>query len=209
MSILQGRRFEVSEILRHGGKKSTPTRALYSNRLKNLYLIKLLKSSISHSSMSSHVRTRARSTTLLAIWNLLLVQLCRVKFPPFWLLLQGTVTLWAVPSRVISPIRLRLQGMTRAWMRTKICAEKQATAMAVFFVASVEPRTDVFGSSRHSGRSCQSLASPWKRALLVRKIQVGACGNTAKNDSAVSVLQTRFRPPRALVWRQCPRVGCG
>ena len=106
---------------------------------------KKLKSSISHSSMSSHVRTRARSTTLLAIWNLLLVQLCRANFPPCWLLLQGTVTLWAVPSRVISPIWLRLQGMTRAWMRTKIFAEKQATTMAVFFVAYVEPRTDVFG----------------------------------------------------------------
>ena len=138
---------------------------------------KKLKSSISHSSMSS----RARSTTLLAIWNLFLVQLCRAKFPPFWLLLQGTVTLWAVPSRVISPIWLRLQGMTRAWMRTKIFAEKQATTMAVFFDAYVQPRTDVFGrSSRHSGRSCQSLACPWNRALFVRKIQVGACGSTTQ-----------------------------
>ena len=82
--------------------------------------------------------------------------------------------------------------------------------MAVFFVAYVEPRPDVFGrSSAIQGRSCQSLASPWKRALLLRKIQVGACGNTTKNDSAVSVLQARFRPPRASPWCQCPRVGCG
>ena len=144
---------------------------------EKMYLTKLLKSSISHSSMSS----RARSTTPLAIWNSLLVQLCRAKFTPFWLLLQGTATLWAVPSRVISPIWLRLQGMTRAWMRTKIFAEKEATTMAVFFNAYVEPRTDVFGrSSRHSGRSCQSLASPWKRALLLRKIHVGAWSNTTQ-----------------------------
>ena len=40
--------------------------------------------------------------------------------------------------------------MTRAWTRTKICAEKQATTMAVLYVAYVEPRTDVLGrSSRH------------------------------------------------------------
>ena len=107
--------------------------------------------------MSSHVHTRARSTTLLAIWNLLLVQLCRAKFPPFWLLLQGTVTLWAVPSRVISPIWLRLQSMTRAWMRTKIFAEKQATTIAVFFVASVQPRTDAFGRSSLPFRTFESV----------------------------------------------------
>ena len=40
LSILQGRSFEVSEILRHGRKRCTPIRALYSNRLKKLYLTK-------------------------------------------------------------------------------------------------------------------------------------------------------------------------
>ena len=136
---------------------------------------KKLKFYISHSSMSSHVHTRVRSTTLLAIWNLLLVQLCRAKFPQFWLLLQGTVTLWAVPSRVISPIWLRLQGMTRAWMRTEILAEKQATTMS--FSLRVCSQELVCLDGRPAIQDVR--VSHWRLRLL-RKIQVGACGNTTQ-----------------------------
>ena len=56
----------------------------------------------------SSTHQREAHKKLLAIWNLLVVQLYRAEFPPFWVLLQGTATLWAVPSRVFSWIGLRL-----------------------------------------------------------------------------------------------------
>ena len=88
-------------------KEAYPNTGFFSIRLILLTLTTQLKSSISHSSKSAHVHTSVKRTKLLAIWNLLLVQLCRPEFPPFCLLSQGTVTLWAVSSRVISSIWLR------------------------------------------------------------------------------------------------------
>ena len=95
----------VTVLERH---KCSSARSLRRVGLILLTLTTQLKSSISHSSKSPHVHTSVRRTKLLAIWNLLVVQLYRAEFPPFCMLLQGTATLWAVPSRVISWTGLRL-----------------------------------------------------------------------------------------------------
>ena len=108
-------------------------------------LTKQLKSSISHSFESAHVLTRVPRTKLLAIWNLLLVQLYGAEFPPFCLLFAGYC------DTLGSPFPCHLVDLAAPVKNdTRMDANKDLCREASFFVACVEPTTAVLGqSSRH------------------------------------------------------------
>ena len=98
------------------------------------------------------------------------VQLCNAEIPPFCLLLQGhRDTLGSLFPRHLVDLAAPVKH------------DNDTPHGTVSFVAYVEPRTDVLGrSSRHPVMFVSVTGVSVEEGLLLRKIQVGACGNATK-----------------------------